>query len=296
MDMRKVYTKQNKSNKLKKPLKKQRPRKIKASSNRRPVDNWVHFKATGNADGNVRIDFSDDGRLKCPEAEVSSIVSYRSYERQSGKQKIITQSPGTYFNQRRNIENNFDAIAGIDTNDFQLEDGRRISISSSFCSQAMLKTSPQSLMCDATPAFIIDSVRNDLNPEVVGWHLFLTHILPLLPISNGERLALVVDSELDQHISLNQREKPYYRDHYLPPNVSLLYASSDTGSDLTNQLIKECDKLSRWLFAQIQSGDLKLGSVLGGATPDFAGYAYVNIEGSPYYLEIGSNTDITDGA
>ena len=133
-----------------------------------------------------------------------------------------------------------------------------------------------------TPAFIIDSVRHDLNPEVVGWCIFLTYILPLLPISGSEHLGLVVDSELDQHALINQRKQPYYHEYYLPPNVSLIYASSDTGSDIPNQLIKKCDKAARDMFTNIKSGILKFPPCEVAKSPDYSQYTIVNIKGSPY--------------
>lgn len=263
---------------------KRRKRKAKVpKGQRKPREKWIHLKATANAEGRVEFRFSDEGSLICPEAELGSVVSYRTYSRESGKPKVIARSPGLSFDLRKNIELSYDAIAGIDTNDFNF-DGRHLSICSSFCSKPILKNRPDSIWVDIAPAFILEGVRENFNPEVIGWHLFLTHVLPLLGLSESQRLALVVDSELSNHIPMNQRRMPYFRNHDLPTCVDILYASSDTGDYLPNQLIKQCDKASRVLFSQICDGEIALPPILGGGTTEFAGYAYVNFLMTPYQI------------
>lgn len=249
------------------------------------VNEFVHFKATGNEEGLVNIKIGEMGEVSCPEAEEGSINSYRSYMRDSGKEKRVVVSytrEGTAFiNQRDNIIHNYDVLAGIDTNDY-ITNERRISIASSFYAGSIQSSTVEFKIM---PSFIISDVRVEINPEVVGWHLFIRHILPLLKLNKGRKLGLVVDTELGKHIVINRREEAYYNEYYLPENIGLIYASSDTGQDLTNQLIQSCDLTSRQLFKKIQEGDLVLPSQLGGGTEDFSGYAYVNYEESEYKIE-----------
>ena len=243
------------------------------------VDHFVQVQAVANSDGTVRFEFGNNGKVTCHEALPGSVKSYSSYKRQSGKEKYVVQSAGSgksaHVNQIHNIQSNYDWLAGMDTNDFDYH-GRRISVASSFLSETSIKQT--SFSATILPAFIISEVRDNLNPEVVGWHLFFKHILPLVEVSSERRLGFVVDSELGKHQSINSRQMPYYQDFYLPENVDLIYASSDTGTDAPNGLIKACDKASRELFVQIESGVIKLDERLGGATGDFTGYAVVTFD------------------
>ena len=198
----------------------------------------------------------------------------------------MRQAPSGYLNQRQLIETEYDAIAGVDTNDFDLTDGRHVSICASFASKPVLKNHAENVFCDITPAFIVESPRTGLNPEVLGWYLFLKYVYPLLPIAGDQKLAVVVDSELNDLASFNHRKTPYYGDYYLPKNVELIYASSDTGTELPNKLMRKCDRLSRDVYKMIDEGSLALPETLGGGSDDCAGFAYINFPNSPYLLEV----------
>lgn len=259
--------------------KRKRPRIKNAQVRKNNVDHFVKIQAVANSDGIVRFEFGNNGKVTCHEAVPGSVQSYSSYKRQSGKEKYVVQSPGSgqsaHVNQIYNIQSNYDWLAGMDTNDYDYH-GRRISVASSFLSETSIKQT--SFSAKILPAFIISEVRDDLNPEVVGWHLFFNHILPLVEVSSERRLGFVVDSELGKHQSINSRQIPYYQDFYLPENVDLIYASSDTGTDAPNGLIKACDKASRELFGQVESGAIELDESLGGATSDFTDYAVVTFD------------------
>lgn len=257
----------------------------RSGSCQKPVSDWVHFRVDGEHPV-TQIGFSEDGRLICPQAASDSIVSYRSYDRASGKEKVIFKSPGGHLNYMLLLQSEYDAVAGVDTNDYVLADGRQVSICASFASRPILKNAHNNLWCDLTPAFIFESVRPGVNPEVIGWHMFMTYVVPLLHMTPSQKLALFVDSELDEHANFNQRKKPYFRHHFLPTNVQLHFGTADTGTELPNQLIKACDKQARDIQKMIDAGSLNIANPLGGPSEDYAGFAYVNFTNSPYELVI----------
>jgi hypothetical protein len=260
----------------------------KNNKHRKKVDEFVHFKATANNDGFINIGFDEMGRLDCPEADKSSVCVYKGYMRDSGKEKVISKTFSfegmAYRSQRDHIINNFDSIAAIDTNDFKFS-GRNLSISASFFCEKLKKSASTLVEALPMPFFIIENIQPGLNSEIVGWYLFIKHIVPLLKLTKASKLALVVDSELGKHQAINCRESPYYREHLLPENIGLIYASTDTGTDLPNNLIKECDRNSRKLYNQIQTGELLIPNNFGGESIDFSGYAYVNHEESEYKIK-----------
>jgi len=244
----------------------------------KPVSEFIHFKAKGNKEGFVNIRIGDNGEVQCEEAEEGTLSHYRGYMRDSGKEKRTVRSfskSGTAFpTQKENIINNYDVLAGIDTNDYVFED-RSISIAVSYYAKSI---NANNVVFAQIPPFIISNVKNNLNSEVIGWYLFIKHCVPLLNVNEDITLGLVVDSELGRHPAFNRREEPYYNDNYLPKKIGLIYASSDTGTDLPNQLIKLCDSESRRLFRMIQKRELVLPSQLGvdWEGKDYLGYVYVN--------------------
>ena len=81
-------------------------------------------------------------------------------------------------------------------------------------------------------------------PEIQAWAVVIDEIMLQRPVkSRSERIAIIVDSELDSLPAYNAQQKPLTSNLYLPSNFSLIYASADSGSEfLANKLIKLCDK------------------------------------------------------
>lgn len=210
-------------------------------------------------------------------------MSYQGYMRDNGKEKVLFQAPGSRLsasvNLKREITSRFDVIAGIDTNTLVCNQ-RSLSISCAFASRPIVRMQADQLELVPTPAFIIEGVRQGLNPEPIAWYHFLTTTLPMVNGSGRYEVALVVDSELGQIPEINARSRPYYRDFYLPDGVQLIYASSDAGTDLPNQLIRQCDRGSRRLADRISRGDIVLPEALGSAWEDYEGIAFINLDPS----------------
>lgn len=249
------------------------------------VHEFIHFKATGNSDGLVNIKIGENGKINCSEAEEGTLCQYKGYIRDSGKEKktalSYSKSGTAYPTQQDNIINNYDVLAGIDTNDY-VSGERRLSIAVSYYAKSIRSIN---VVFEPVPSFVISDVDSNVNSEVVAWYLYIKHILPLLNLRKNMTLGLVVDSELGRHPAINRREEPYYKDNYLPESVGLIYASSDTGTDVPNTLIKLCDSGSRKLFNMIQLGEIVLPNQLGGGCEDYSGYAYINHTESPYNIE-----------
>jgi len=267
--------KQNK-NRVQRKAKKRKPSKRKVNI-RKPIEERLEFRVLSNDKGEVNVTIDDDGRIYFEEEIEGHTKNTISYERNSGKRKTVSgvtfNGIGGYLNQTEYLQKEFDVIAGIDTNNFSHE-GKILSIASSFYSRTVIAPEVSTVSIGLLPSFIISDVNPSLNPEVIGWHLFFKHILPLLGLSN-KKLGLVVDSELDKHQLINSRSIPYYADQYLQENIQLIYAS-EKGGNLPNKIIRACDKASRDLKKIILNGELKIPDQLGSGTNDFSGYAYVN--------------------
>lgn len=106
-------------------------------------------------------------------------------------------------------------------------------------------------VCSATCLEYIDV---DPPQENFGWRQALYHLAKERKVKSYSRAAVIVDSDLQNLASYNNREKPFWKGVYLPHNITLIYASGDTGSSLANKLLKEADRVSRGCLLRLKTG------------------------------------------
>jgi hypothetical protein len=186
------------------------------------------------------------------EADPKTVKSNISYDRASGKEKYLNISPSgkesVSFNPTTNLINNFDHLCAIDTNT-KIINSRKISITVVYHVPELLKLHANKIPYVYLCSYLIADVKETINPEIIGWHLFFKHKIQSNYFQNGRRLALVVDCQLDNHDKINSRNYPYYKEHILPPYATLVYASSDTGTEyLPNKMLAFSDKASNQLL------------------------------------------------
>jgi len=259
-------------------------KKQKNHPQKKDVHEFVHFRSNHSQ---INVSWDDQGRLVCPEADPESVCIYKGYLRDSGKEKIVSRTFASdgkvHFLEQNHILSNFDSLAAIDTNNYYFH-GRKLAISAPYYCLDLKRAPQEQTTAISLPFFIIENVLPGINPETIGWHLFIKHLIPILPLEKSSKLALIVDSELGKLESINNRKSSYYGSHFLPPNMNLIYASADTGDSPTNKLIKECDKASKRYFSMIQEGKINLPAQLGAKSVEYSGYAYVNHEESDFKI------------
>lgn len=69
------------------------------------------------------------------------------------------------------------------------------------------------------------------------------------------RAAVITDSELGRHEAINARTEPLFGDQHLPEPFRLIYASTDTGADAPNKLLRLCEKESSNHLDRLEAGD-----------------------------------------
>lgn len=92
------------------------------------------------------------------------------------------------------------------------------------------------------------------NPEMLAILKVAHDTLNGRGVSRENEIAFVCDSDMGNHYSFSRQEKPIYGNHYLPKNFFLIYASTDTGQELTNKLLRLCDAHSKSYLAELRSG------------------------------------------
>jgi SEC-C motif-containing protein len=83
--------------------------------------------------------------------------------------------------------------------------------------------------------------RDVPDPEKSGWQLFL-HLLQGHPeIHERDRIALIVDHDLNGLDGYNRRTVPILEGFFLPPNVDLIYAAEKGTTFVGSRLVRMCD-------------------------------------------------------
>jgi hypothetical protein len=204
------------------------------------------------------------------ELDPSSLRSQISHARQNGKgDKVLVSTPTDDFAALdesfiTQLQKKFDYLVAVDTNtELDRIDGYKVS---ACCVCGVLQ--PLASLTDRVPYqtlachLILDS--GDMgNAERLGWHLVATVTINT-PFLRTQRIGVVVDSELADHVAINARTKPYYGDHFLPENVSLVYASSDKIETLVNEMIRLNDKNAVQLIKAVKREGIPALQLQGG--------------------------------
>ena len=110
------------------------------------------------------------------------------------------------------------------------------------------------------------------NPEMFAIRRIANDILRTHPLPPGAAVAFITDSDLGRHDAINTQAAPLYGSDLLPSQFKLIYASSDTGSELVNRLIRFCDKRSTVYIKKARKNGVSLAGVY--ASPEAPEIAY----------------------
>lgn len=128
------------------------------------------------------------------------------------------------------------------------------------------------------------------NPELLSIFRIANDTVKTREIPNNIFVGIVTDTELDKHQEYSSGTTPIYLNEKLPSGFKLLYASSDSGQELLNALIKFCDKESSKYLRKMQSSGLKREG-LGELTEDRSiPYRYT------YYPDLSISDSVIIGA
>jgi hypothetical protein len=186
-------------------------------------------------DGRIYFTDSATGERILP----TTVITSQTYERQKGR-KILYQAnqdpADIHLDPNENLCS-FKTIFAIDTN---TDPNTCTSISVSLLLHNIGKNAEGAWSFSAgfPQAFIFNSRGKD--PERFAWHVLLLGILQSPDVKKP--IAIIVDSHLNAISEINGRKQVVNEDFFLPPEISLLYASADTGGEfIPNAAIKVCD-------------------------------------------------------
>jgi len=118
------------------------------------------------------------------------------------------------------------------------------------------------------------------NPDRIAWKVFCDGMTASPGYRHDQKIALVVDSHLQELEAVNAREIPVLDDFYLPPNVTLVYASDASADSIPNVLIKMCDREANAILGRIREGH-ESGVLIPAQGPPYTHYREWQLMPSP---------------
>jgi hypothetical protein len=217
---------------------------------------WVYGVVNVGEDRTLTVHYDHrTDQIEIEGAEPGTTRTERTYTRESGKPKVVASVPsnGKSAFSAKDALFAYDWVLAADTNSRTLF-GKHCAV----CVSYFTPTPPAA--CDRSAgvpficlaAYLLVGIRQDVNPEQLGWHLTITRNLGA-PMPRSHRIALVVDSELGSHADINSRKIGYYLHHKLPPQLTIGYSSSDVDNEtLGGKMIRMCDQMSTRCLAEIE--------------------------------------------
>ncbi len=144
----------------------------------------------------------------------------------------------------------FDRIFAIDTNT-KVVNGEIISVTCIVLCK-LTRDRNKLLIAEFAPIHCLEFRNIQELAENIVWMKAIKLIITNPSYNMNLKFGIIVDSDLGNIPSYNNRSKPIYSDFYLPQNIELIYASTDVGKEyLANKLISLCEKDATKLLRDI---------------------------------------------
>lgn len=201
-------------------------------------------------DGSVKV-FDKDGN----EIKLEKIARAMHYERPKGlKYQSLSETQGQSVSVGGLDElSQLSSFVAIDTNTEEIN-GIKVSAASFVACRLIREEGGYRVESLDDCGHIYEFHNVPGNPEMLAILKVARDTLNSRGVSRENAIAFVCDSDMGSHYSFSRQEKPIYGNHYLPKGFFLMYASTDTGQELTNKLLRFCDTHSKSYLAELRSG------------------------------------------
>lgn len=184
-----------------------------------------------------------DGKIVSAEA-VESTIYYERPKKPKVLSKVHARRSGDFSLEQSEIVRRYAQCWAIDTSSEEAFEGR-------FNVAALCAVNPAGTgEVDRVGGLLFGKTSG--NPERFGWRRWIEFLLQSTDAE--QRYAIIVDSELREISSMNDRRKPIHGDFFLPENFDMIYATADAAADqVFNKAIKAADRLSQEMRRSLQS-------------------------------------------
>jgi hypothetical protein len=186
---------------------------------------------------------------------VGNTYSEVSYDRPKGP-KVLSRVPqkgeNLTFSADAALKKNYDFLCAVDTNSRVIQ-GKDVSATAVLIVTPIPQDKGTSWRFDVP--FCLEFVELKEPRENFGWVAACEELWRAGKVTNTMRSGMIVDSDLGNINKFNQRKKPLLASFYLPPNLQLLYASSDVGKEnVVNKALAIADSISKQTLDAIEKG------------------------------------------
>lgn len=179
------------------------------------------------------------------------------YKRENKNHKIqVSQSASSQMLSFSGIKEllKYDSIFFIDTNNPKKNDQIYIS---AFVSVELEQVENEiKMICPEERIHFYEFHNVQVKPELLGIYKLIQDIKSSTSDLDQKNFLIVTDTEENLLKDINNKTIPLYKNHYLPPNFSLAYASTDTGAWVTNKPIRFCDKQANIYYDSLKKENL----------------------------------------
>jgi hypothetical protein len=176
------------------------------------------------------------------------------YEREKGQKVLLSgEANGDFVMNPESVLHGYEMIFAIDTNT-KIIGGNKVSVS--VIVHAYLEPTETGLDLNLAAITAFEFWNVTVSPERLGWYALINALL-LNELLINKYTGIVVDSDLSDLEAINSQQKSILNDFLLPDKYKLIYASSDTGANGANKLIKLCDSRSNEILEHIRKNSKK---------------------------------------
>ena len=212
---------------------------------------------------------------------MTNVYSEITYDRPKGP-KVISRIPQSgaklAFANHAAIDKNFDFLCAVDTNTRTIR-GKQVSVVGIVTVTPTLIPGPNGLRTfrKFNVPFCLEFINLSVHPENFGWLAAWGHLSVEGKIDEHMKTGMIVDSDLGNLNSYNQRKAPLVGVNYLPPNVQLIYASGETArGNFVNKSLAIADSASVQTLDAVEQG-IRPFNERPYKTPWFEGYRMVRV-------------------
>jgi hypothetical protein len=208
----------------------------------------------------TRLSVQPDGSIRLFDAngnEVDAVRTMRSmqYERPKGPKH---QTKATSLTNKASVGGleelaSLDHFIVIDTNTKQIS-GSKVSAAFFIACRLRRHGNKYEIQSLDNRGHVYEFHNTAGNPEMLAILRLQNDIIKFTPDTG--KVAFITDSELGRHESICSRSEPIYGNVFLNEKFTLIYASSDTGQELTNKLIRFCDAQSSEHLKKVEQAGL----------------------------------------
>jgi len=236
--------------------------------------------------GNIKI-IDNGGNEIIPEA----IERAAHYDRPKGKKYQSKISAGGIQATVNGLEelSNLDSFIVVDTNSLEIEN-TKVSAAFFVVCRLIKKHEGFSLESLDNCGHVYEFHDVPGNPELLSIYRIANDTLKGKSIPKGKYVGFVTDTEINKHQDFASGVTPIYMDKKLPSGFIIFYASSDSGQELLNRLMRFCDKESSKYLKRLQEGDFKTEGLGKLSEDNSVQYRYT------YYPSLSITNSIVSGS